>query len=50
MYLNHSKPQRCSPSENNLKIFSVLPQLIIQGLSMENAGIDITRAVEGEHL
>jgi len=27
-----------------------LPQLVIQGLGMENAGIAITKAVEGEHL
>jgi len=50
MCLPHNKAQNCSPSGYNFKNFSALPQLIIQGLSMENAGIAITRVVEGEHL
>jgi len=49
-YLHHNKALKGSPSGSNLINISGLPHLIIQGLSMENAGIAITRAVEGEHL
>jgi len=50
MYLPHNKEKRCLSSGSNLKKISAFPPLIIQGLSMENAGIAITRAIEGEQL
>jgi len=50
MHLHHNKAQRCSPSGSNLKNFAAFPYARIQGLSIENARIAITGAVESEHL